>query len=542
MSNQKPRRFFAVTCLFISCWLCGERVDSARAVRTAGRDLQAVLDAAQPGDTILLEPATTYTGNFVLPLKDGDETITIQTAVDGAAAATGTRMTPQNAAVLAKIRTPNVSPALRTAAGAHHWRLLMIEVTGSGGDLIRLGDGGASQDRPDEVPHDLTVDRCYIHPDVPGVVKRGIALNSASTRIVNSYIAGISLKGQESQAIAGWNGPGPFVLENNYLEASGVNLMFGGADPALPNLTPSDIVIRRNVFSKRLEWRTDGGVVVKNLLELKNARHVTIEANVFERNWLQGQAGSAIVIKSWNQDGGAPWSVVEDVAVQFNVVRHVASAFNILGRSYDHPSGLTRAVTIAHNLAYDISGRNWGGQGRFLLVGDGAAGLSLDHNTVLQDGTFVQVYGTAEGRPLPVRNARITNNLALHNDYGVKGDGRSTGNDTLAAYFPDVVFRRNVLAGGQRTRYPGDNDFPDVDDFLEQFRDPDAGDYRLKTESRYREGATDGGPLGADVERIQRCLSEPTRSAPPTFGIRRPDTIREETPRPRGNPTSTSCQ
>ena len=74
--------------------------------------------------------------------------------------------------------------------------------------------------------------------------KRGIALNSASTTIRNSYIGDIKAVGQESQAIAGWNGPGPYTIENNFLEAAGVNILFGGADPAIPDLVPSDITIR----------------------------------------------------------------------------------------------------------------------------------------------------------------------------------------------------------------------------------------------------------------------------------------------------------
>ena len=40
----------------------------------------------------------------------------------------------------------------------------------------------------------------------------GIALNSAHTSIRNSYIGGIRLAGQETQGIAGWNGPGPFTI------------------------------------------------------------------------------------------------------------------------------------------------------------------------------------------------------------------------------------------------------------------------------------------------------------------------------------------
>ena len=37
----------------------------------AGGDFQAALDAAQPGDEIVLQAGDTYTGNFVLPAKNG---------------------------------------------------------------------------------------------------------------------------------------------------------------------------------------------------------------------------------------------------------------------------------------------------------------------------------------------------------------------------------------------------------------------------------------------------------------------------------------
>lgn len=494
-------------------WL-SSGTSAARTVQVTRGDLQAALDAARPGDTVLLDPGVTYVGNFVLNVKEGRSYVTVQTAID-AARVTGPRgrVDPSQADLLAKIRTPNTAPALRTAPGASYWRLQFLEIHGSGGnDLIRLGDGTAEQRRQDQVPQHLVIDRCYIHGHPQNGQKRGIALNSGTTMIVNSHIADIGAAGQETQAIAGWNGPGPFVIENNYIEAAGVNLMFGGAVPGIRGLVPSNITIRRNHFAKRLEWRRVSRWVVKNLLELKNARQVTIDWNVFEHNWLHGQSGSAIVLKSWNTEGGAPWSVVEDVGIRHNIIRHVASAFNILGRSYDHPSELTRRIVIEHNLAYDVSARNWGGHGRFMLVGDGAAELSVTNNTVVQDGTFIHVYGNVDGRLQPVHGMRLTNNLALHNDYGIKGDGRGVGNDTIAAFFPGALVQSNVLAGGVPGRYPPSNSFPSADEFLDQFRDPHAGDYRLKPESPWRHGAMDGGPLGADVDRILECWGAASRA------------------------------
>src|SRR6185437_11151979 len=108
---------------------------------------------------------------------------------------------------------------------------------GGVGDIIVLG-GSASQTQLAQLPHDLVFDRVYVHGDPAAGQKRGIALNSGYTEITNSYIADIKAVGQDAQAICGWNGSGPYVIENNYLEASGENVLFGGADPSVPNLVP----------------------------------------------------------------------------------------------------------------------------------------------------------------------------------------------------------------------------------------------------------------------------------------------------------------
>src|SRR5688572_22208867 len=109
----------------------------------AGGDLQAALDAAQPGDTIVLEAGATYTGNFKLPAKNGDSYIVIRTG--GRARdlpPPGTRISPDHAPALAKLRSPNEFAALSTDAGAHHWRVELLEflanVNGAG-DILTLG-------------------------------------------------------------------------------------------------------------------------------------------------------------------------------------------------------------------------------------------------------------------------------------------------------------------------------------------------------------------------------------------------------------------
>src|SRR5205823_7269809 len=139
------------------------------------------------------------------------------------------------------------------------------------------GDGGTGQTSLATVPSNLTLDRLYVHGDADRGQKRAVALNSAQTTIVGCYVSDVKAIGQDSQAIAGWNGPGPYTIENNYLEAAGENIIFGGSDPAIPNLTPSDITVRGNHLTKQLIWRSQPTWNVKNLFELKNAQRVVID-------------------------------------------------------------------------------------------------------------------------------------------------------------------------------------------------------------------------------------------------------------------------
>src|SRR5207249_192538 len=172
---------------------------------------------------------------------------------------------------------------------------------------------------------------------------------------------------------------------NNYLEAAGENILFGGADPGIPNLIPSDITIRGNYLAKQVAWRSQTQWNVKNLFELKNAQRVVVDGNVMEYNWLSAQTGYAVLFTPRNQDGRCPWCTVQQVQFTNNLVRHVGSGINILGTDNIYPSGTVNAITIRNNLFEDVSGATWGGQGRFLMIGQGAQNIVVDHNTAPQD-------------------------------------------------------------------------------------------------------------------------------------------------------------
>jgi len=247
--------FIVCGCLAAASW-----ADAATIRVAAVASLQAAIDAAQPGDQILLQAGATFTGNFMLPNKGATTSfITIRSdAADSSLPPAGTRITPVFAPRLATVRSPNTMSALTAAPGAHHWRLQLLQFRANArgfGDVVALGSGGSDQSTLASVPHDLALERLLILGDPVIGQKRGVGLNSASTTIRDCYIADIKGVGFDAQAIAGWNGPGPFVVVNNYLEASGENFMLGGASPKIANMIPGQLTFTGNHVSKPASWK-----------------------------------------------------------------------------------------------------------------------------------------------------------------------------------------------------------------------------------------------------------------------------------------------
>jgi hypothetical protein len=499
--------------------LIAGHVSAATHVVPQGGDLQAALNAAQPGDVIELQSGATYVGNYRLPVKSGAAFIVVRTGgIDNLVPGPGGRINKLHAPVLAKIRSANTASALATTPGTHHWQFELLEFQGNAGgegDIIALGAGSGQVDLS-QLPYELVFDRVYVHGDPVIGQKRGIALNCGRAIIANSFFEDFKRIGQEAQAIAGWNGSGPYLIENNYTEAAAQNVIFGGADPGISGLVPSDITVRRNVFTKPLAWRTERWLV-KNAFELKNARRVLVEGNLIENVWAAGQTGYAVLFTVRNQDGRAPWSVVEDVTFRFNIIRHAGAAINVLGYDDLQSSQQTRRLRISHNLVYDIDRGRWGGNGDFIQIGAMPRDISIENNTVFHTGIGLRLYGgrTPTGR-FEIEGLVFRNNTLRHNEYGIKGDGVNPGNPTITRYLPGGVIDRNVLAGGPASQYPGGNFFPSVADFEAQFVDMPRENFSLVPGSVFGTASIDGSSLGADLGTMQFVMNGALLPAAPT--------------------------
>jgi hypothetical protein len=496
------------------------------------------LDQAKLGTTILLEAGATYTPpsdiGFILRNKtSGSGWIIIKTNTP--LPAEGVRVTPSDATKMAKILRGTLY-AISTEKGAHHYRLIGLEVLQPGnatnlGGLVVLEGGETTLAARN---HHIVLDRMYLHgSSAPHAfpVRFGVVMNGQHQAVINSWIEDITYE-SDSQAIIGWGGAGPFKIVNNGLSAASENVMFGGAIPLVNGVVPSDIEVRNNYFFKPLKWRDDPNyttapypIRVKNLFELKNAQRVLFDGNVLENSWPSAQGGIGFMM---TPRGGNvctprlncadPWTVVQDITITNNWFKNVNNLVGFSGQD----NGATETqiggrVLFKNNLATGLGslpadGDRGAGRAIAFTVAYGIFNVTIDHNTIVAPapmsvgyGRALQIFGdpTVKGS---IRGFIFTNNLHLAGDSPLvfeyyKGNSLL---DTLAWAMPGYVWSNNAMAGPWPTKsgfnqsmLPSQNFFPPTEAAI-GYMDLAGGNYRLAPTSPYKNRATDGTDLGVD--------------------------------------------
>ena len=444
---------------------------------TVPMDLQGILNASQLGDSILLAAGTVWTGNFVLPTRSCGAGITIATAV----ALPAGRMTPSKAASLrlAKLVSPNSVAALATTNPTCGWRLVGLEIVYAGPGTTEnygalwLGDGGApweTQKDSTKIPNDFLLDRLYIHgaPTLP--LRRCLYINSGRTIVRDSWLSDCHSNGGDSQALLGCNGPGPYLIENNYLEGAHENILFGGCDPAIPGLTPSDITIRRNHVAKPLGWRTATPKwTTKNLFELKNAQRVLVEDNVFENVWPDGQEGMAIVIKTaTDKCQTCDFEGTTDLTFRYNIVRNAAVGLNL--QAIDRSPGQidtkrhVARVVVTDNLFDQIGAE---GRAAAMMFTHDLADITVHRNTFKHHASVGSSRGsglTGDYADGAARRLDFRNNVIPMGAYWFFYTNGYIGSDAMRQMVNDGSWRvlENALVsdGSLASKFPPSNTYP----------------------------------------------------------------------------------
>jgi len=527
-----------------------------------GEKLQLAIDSASCGDTIELQAGVVFVGRFHFPQKACDDShwIIVRTgAPDSALPPESTRLKPCFAGVpslpgrpdfhcsmsqnvLARIELQDkegVGP-LVFQPGANHYRFIGLEVARGGDQMV-----SALAISPQGGPVDHVVfDRVWMHGEAQVETTRAINLTGMThIAVVDSFFTEfhcVAVTGSctDSQVLAtgGGNSPtGPFKIVNNFLEAAGENIIFGGA-PA--TMTPADIEIRGNYLFKPMIWKpgepgfvagaSGRPFIVKNLFELKNAQRVLFEGNVLENCWGGfSQNGYAILISPKNQENHCPLCRVTDVTIRYNRISNVGSVFEIVNVRSDAGGEATAGerYSIHDVLVENVRGKQYAGAGLFaqlMVAAPPLQNVQIEHVTAFVPHAVFGI--TNRGR---FANFTIENNILSTGEDDVESEG---GGPTNCAYQPqqqgpgNVIkncfvnssFTHNLMIGDGG--WPSGN--PSVKDMraagIRQLTEPGGKPYELCKEKSGDEcnkvspalgAGTDGKDLGADLEKLERMLA-----------------------------------
>ncbi|MFY9744552.1 MAG: hypothetical protein WA252_16615 [Candidatus Sulfotelmatobacter sp.] len=520
------------------------------------QEFKDTLARASCGDVIELQAAAVFSGTVTLPAKNCDDLhwIIIRTAApDSALPPENTRLTPCYAGVeslpgrprwncssitnvLAKIEFDGSggSGPLMFSPGANHYRLIGLEITALA-NVYNLVEFLGPADH-------VIFDRVWMHGTAQGEAVRGILLGqSRYIAVVDSFFSDfhcIAKTGTcgDTQAIAGGigDGPmGPYKIVNNFLEASGENVIFGGGGGTA---TPQDIEIRHNHMFKPLMWMKgqpgyvggkDGNpFITKNLFELKNAQRVLLEGNIMENTWGGfTQVGFGIVLTPRNPGGCSPCKVT-DVTIRYNYISHVGAGIQIANALSNYGTALDGQRYSIHDIVIDdIDGGKYNGPGELaqISLNPGAPllqNLTIDHITAFPMHSLF-VIGDFVVNSGAMKNFTFTNNIVSAGTAPVWSTGGGPANcafrddprTTFNTCFAPSTVEGNVIIDAPPAygsgSWPPHNFFAKSSGAVKfvKYSGGNGGDYHLQPSSPYKRKATDGKDIGADLDAIHAATA-----------------------------------
>lgn len=504
----------------------------------AGASLQDTINAAAAGDKIDIDSGLTiFCFSCSLPAKVGADSlhwITFETA--GCGTSENARLDTAQARTrnLAKLVTGDSSGAgldlFHTVGHASYYRFTCLELKQPvhvlGTYNLVTFDTGSSH---------ISVDHIYIHGDSANALLHAIIFNGAYESLTDSWCSDIHDGGSlfgigpQAQCVSGWTGPGPYKIVNNYLSASGENVMFGGSSQSTwINQNPADIEIRRNHFYKPLSWV--GHHDVCNLLECKNCQRMLVEANLFENVWFSEQQGQAILFQTADQYGIQPWTQITDITFRYNRVTNANGAVSISGHVRDYNSlgvvvpvnTATSRVLVENNLFDHVGvdpGNHLSNSVPLVAVSEGSVDVQVRHNTIIGLDSTVNSALTQDAAA-GVNKGFVANDNVWHVAYYGFFCGGNVGTASLNACNSTITTVPGLMwqstgnlfyyytsqppngSWGATAQWPAGNQFSVITAM--PFTNFAAGDYSLTVD--YSGTTTDHLQVGANITQLNAML------------------------------------
>jgi hypothetical protein len=547
--------------VYLSTTLADTPAPGANVSVNSGDNLQTALNNASCGETIELQAGATFTGAITFPAKECDDQnwIIVRTSTpDASLPPEGTRMTPCYVGVASLpgrptfacaqpqhlLATINFSGAgsgpVSFANGANHYRLLGLEITrtrNNGMPVVALVSpqiGGSMTQ--------IVLDRLYIHGTPTDETRRGVDLTGGtSVSVQDSYISDFhcSVEGSctDSQAVSGGNGllpSGPYRIDDNFLEAAGECILFGGSSATQ---TPADIEIRFNHLFKPMFWLqgqpgySGPAFIVKNHFELKNAQRVLFDSNMLDDTWGGfTQHGYSVVLTPRNQGGEnggnvCPVCQVTDVTVRYVTISHVGGVFQI-ANALTLPNGIALAgerYSIHDVIADDINGAKYAGYGDLAQIS--TVPQPLLQNVMINHVTAfapTELFNVGAPGNVQMPGFTFTNSIVDSGQYPMWSTGSFGLTDcahadiplsTMQQCFSGYSFAYNAIlappAAYPPSKWPSGNWFYSSAAAMEftNYNNGNGGNYELLPSSPGKNAASDGADLGANVSSVLSAIA-----------------------------------
>lgn len=359
----------------------------------------------------------------------------------------------------------------------------------------------------------IVILRNHILGTPDGEVGHAIIANSADhIAIVGTLIEEIHCKAGSSGKCAdaqgflagcGHSGAG-FLIENNYIEASTENIIFGGC---ASDQNATDAIIERNHFFKPLRWMigqpdyVGTAFTVKNLIEFKNVKRTLMQYNLLENVWGGfSQDGYCILITPKTQ-AGAPIAEVSDITIRYNKCI-AGSGLQFAAARSDPPAQLPSVGTVnasIHDNLFIIDPKFVASVGRDIQATlqdptptTQMTGISIINNTFTGAGNAALLLGGQKAGTLIFSNNILWNGkFGAVSNSGKDGDCSAKMNTKATEMFVGCwttpMLSGNYVIGGAFNAWPMTTSIPTLPPYNPDFTPTVAG-------------------VGADVARINANL------------------------------------